>query len=150
MAPCSKSGGSCVNAIVRKLWRSSAACSWSIHPFRKQPIAAAVLAALTATPGATPTEARHSDVWYFAHGYHRGPVKGFIKDEPTLKNSATAPVEAAKATPVIEADTPPLRIIPPIVNSQLRPPDWAGELHVSPALYRGRSASAGWQGRMKP
>jgi hypothetical protein len=118
--------------------------------FRKQPIAAAVLAALTATPGATPTEARHSERWYLAHGYHRGPVKGFIKDEPTLKDSSPGPVEAAKATPVVDADTPPLRIIPPIVNSQLRPPGWAGELHVSPALYRGRSASAGWQGRMKP
>src|SRR3954451_19042149 len=143
MAPCSKSRSSCVNAIVRKLWRSSAACSWSIHPFGKQPIAVAVLAALTATLGATPTEARHSDVWYFAHGYHRGPVKGFIKDEPTLKNSSTGPVEAAKATPVVEADTPPL-------NSQLRPPGWAGELHVAPVLYRGRPASAGWQGRMMP
>ena len=151
------------------------------YPFRK-PLAAAILAALTATPAATPAEARHSARWYLAHGYHRGPVKGFIKDQPadrlTLKKPSTGPIEAAKPAPTVEADTPPLRIIGdrpspepaptpasavdtaplldtpplriigPIINGRAMswtgsaPPSWAGELHVSPMLYRSKSARA--------
>ena len=77
MAQCSKSGASCVNAIVRKLGTVRRRVHGvSTLTFRKQPIAAAVLATLTATPGATPTEARHSERWYLAHGYHSGPLKG--------------------------------------------------------------------------
>jgi hypothetical protein len=149
------------------------------YPFRK-PLAAAILAALTTAPVANPAEARHSARWYLAHGYHRGPVKGFIKDQPadtlTLKKPSTSPLEAAKAAPAREADTPPLRIIGarpspesartpapavdtspildmprlrigPIVNGRAMPrtgsapPSWAGELHVSPVLYRPQSAS---------
>jgi hypothetical protein len=150
------------------------------YPFRK-PLAAAILTA-TVLPPPAPAEARHSDRWYYAHGYRRGPVKGFVKDKPadrlTLKKASTGPLEPAKPAPAVEADTPPLRIIGdrpspesastpapavdtapllhtrrlriswPIVNGPRQamdrgsaPPTWAGELHVSPVLYRGRSAS---------
>jgi hypothetical protein len=113
-----------------------------IKPAVSIAFAALALAAFAATPA---DARRHSERWYLAHGYHRGPVKGFVKGQPTPEPAAENVPAAAPEPP--DALVERLHIIRPIVNGRLvnawvgSPPSWAGSLYVSP-LLAGRSASA--------